>query len=150
MSNFDNMYLKKKVTELKSSEDLEDFFVYTKLAEVHDFVIIRKESTLNEEENDVVSVTKDEFSKKYYSLKDFFKNAIFIGSSGYYDYPGNALDKHIYEDWVVLYRDDNNEFIYDDIFKRFIIKHVYHRVDEFVPLNTDIEVPDYDIQRYIK
>ena len=150
MNNIDNMYLKKKPLALESTESLEDFFLYTKIEEINGFVIIRKESTIDEDDNDIVSMPKGKFSKDYYPLKDFFKNAYFIGSSGYYDYPGNEIDRYLYKDWVVLYRDNDNEFIYDSILEKFFIKHIYHELEDFVPIKTDIEVPNIDIKRYIR
>lgn len=150
MSNFDNMYLKRKKTEFTNIDDMEDFFVYFKVDEVDDFVIVRKESTINDEGNEVVPIEKGKFNRQYYSLRKFFENALFVGSSGYYDFPGNDLDRYLYQDWFILYRDNDNEFIYDNLLGKFIVRHIYHKFEDFVPLESDIKVPEYDIKKYLR
>ena len=116
----------------KDREDDEVNDVYIVIREVDDYYIVKKYDTIKEENKDIIALKKDYVSEELYSLREFFLNANYVGMSGYYR-SMNALEKYIMQSLIVVYKDDYNDIVFDQILGNFFVTPALYELDDFVP-----------------
>lgn len=127
MDNMDKVLMFKNVRTLEEVND-----VYIKIRELDNHFIVKKYDTIRCEEKDVLALEKDYIDANLYSLRDFFKNSVYIGKSGYYKDQG-VLEKYIYKTIILVYKDEYNEIMYDTILRNFYVTPSLFPIEDFVP-----------------
>ncbi len=126
MNKFDNVLMYK--TRLNVLDANTIFFISDI---VNDYYILRKYDTIYNEYEDLVAFSKEYVEENMYTVSDFFENSIYVGKNGYYK-DMIEIEKYIFETLTLVYKDEFNELLYDNITGNFFISPSKYEIDDFI------------------
>lgn len=129
----EKMFLKKK--------PITTYNVYIYLKKISSGSIILKEVDTFDGSSEIILEKEEDFKKNYYNVKELLKEENYINKSVYYS-DALDLDKAVYETFVILYKDDNYELVYDLIKESCMIIPSIHKKEKMVLFDKqyDIEI----------
>lgn len=130
MNRFNNILVYK---EREDIHDINTIFFVRSI--VNNYYILHKYDTIYNEYMDIVVFPKEYVEDKMYTVNDFFKGALYIGKKGYY-IDMIDIEKYIYETLIIIYKDDYNELIYDDITENIFIAPSKYQLEDFIPFEN--------------
>ena len=128
MSSLDNVYLKKE------SDNPNAVYVYLKDLNKDDIILLKEIDTTSDEIN-VISSKKDSFNDEYVSIKNLINEDNYIGETGYYK-DMFEIEKYLYSTFVVMYRSDDYELLYDTFRDKYFVNVCFYSKDSFIPINV--------------
>ena len=126
MNKFDNVLMYK--TRLNVLDANTIFFISDI---VNDYYILRKYDTIYNEYEDLVAFSKEYVEENMYTATAFFENSIYVGKNGYYK-DMIEIEKYIFETLTLVYKDEFNELLYDNITGNFFISPSKYEIDDFI------------------
>lgn len=128
----------KQVYLKKDYDNPNTIYILIKIVDKH--AIFRKLDTITLEE-EVVALPENFLKTKFYTAYEYIKNAKFIGTTGFYKNM-NPLEKYIYLSYIIYYKDDFYELIYDTFDERMKIIPSVYAIEDFIekkpPLTKDV------------
>lgn len=121
-----NTYLKKEYDEPNT--------IFILLNKEKDIFIFKKIDTITLEE-DIVAIPQSIVVSKYYTGFEFIKKATYVGKSGFYKFM-NPLEKTIYINYVLYYKDEFYELVFDTFDNRMKIIPSIYSLEYFVNVDT--------------
>lgn len=105
IENLKNVYLKRKYDNPNA--------IYYFIREIQDNNLMFKMVDTITLEEEYVVLPKTIVISNYYTAYEFIKDAKFIGKSGYFKTIPFHVDRTIYKSYILLYKDDYYELVYD-------------------------------------
>lgn len=112
--------------------------IFTVLKELKNYYIVKKMDTLDNSVNEILPLEKNFAKNHMYTAQEFLNEADYIGKTGYYKDMPDFL-KYAYDTFVLVYRDDYNELLYDTISNFFFITAALAPKEDFVV--SDVQYP---------
>ena len=122
----------KKTLLLKTNNHNNSNCVYKVLNEINDYLIVQQIDTLDNENNDIIAIPKTFMEENMYTLEEFLEKSTYIGQTGYYKNM-TQLEKYIYSDLILLYKDNYNEILYDRLIDNLFIASSVYDINDFIP-----------------
>ena len=94
------------------------------------YVILREIDTILDD-IDIICIKKEELQEEYYQILELLKEENLLGVVGYYK-DMNELEKYIYKSYMIMFRDEKYELIYDPILDRHFINRSLFEKESFV------------------
>lgn len=111
--------------------------VYYIIKELEDYYITKRVDTITQEES-FEAISKYFCKDNLYTLEEFFSTATFIGKSGYY-IGSTELERFLQSSFVVVYKNETNDLVYDSILNYFFIMPSSYPIESFVPFEEQDE-----------
>lgn len=127
MGNFSKIYLK------KSFEDQNNVYIFLKSTKDDGYCILKSIDTITKEEN-IICLQKDRFIEDFYCCKNLICQENYVGKIGYYN-KMNPLEKELYKTFVILYKDNFHELLYDTILDTCFLAGSIFDLEDFVSVN---------------
>lgn len=127
MEDLSKIYLK------KNYEDQNSAYILLKSTKDNEYCILKSIDTITDEE-EIICVQRDEFMKEFYCCQELIKQSNYVGKSGYYN-KMNPLEKELYKSFVILYKDNFHELLYDTILDTCFLAGSIFDLEDFVSVN---------------
>ena len=118
-----------KILMLKDGTPSNNYFEIT--SEINDYYILKRTDTIMPENTKIIALEKSYVEEHMYTASEFFQKADYIGLKGYYK---NMTDfeKHIYQTFILIFKDEYNELLYDTISECIFIAPSLYDYKDFV------------------
>lgn len=127
MEDLSKIYLK------KNYEDQNSIYIFLKSTKDNEHYILKSIDTITDEE-DIICALKDEFMKEFYCFQELIEQSNYVGKSGYYN-KMNPFEKEIYKSFIILYKDNFHELLYDTILDTCFLAGSIFDLEDFVSVS---------------
>lgn len=128
----------KQVYLKKEYDDPNTIYILIKI--VDNYAIFRTLDTITLKE-EIIALPEIFLKTEFYTAYEYIKNAEFIGKTGFYKNMSD-LEKYIYLNYILYYKDDFYELIYDTFDKKIKIMPSIYAIEDFIekktPLTKDV------------
>lgn len=128
----------KQVYLKKDYDDPNTIYILIKI--VDNYAIFRTLDTITLKE-EIIALPEIFLKTEFYTAYEYIKNAEFIGKTGFYKNMSD-LEKYIYLNYILYYKDDFYELIYDTFDKKIKIMPSIYAIEDFIekktPLTKDV------------
>ena len=128
----------KQVYLKKEYDDPNTIYILIKI--VNNYAIFRTLDTITLKE-EIIALPEIFLKTEFYTAYEYIKNAEFIGKTGFYKNMSD-LEKYIYLNYILYYKDDFYELIYDTFDKKIKIMPSIYAIEDFIekktPLTKDV------------
>lgn len=128
----------KQVYLKKDYDDPNTIYILIKTVDKHAIFRTLDTITLKEE---IIALPEIFLKTEFYTAYEYIKNAEFIGKTGFYKNMSD-LEKYIYLNYILYYKDDFYELIYDTFDKKIKIMPSIYAIEDFIeketPLTKDV------------
>lgn len=129
MEELSDIYLK------KNYDAQNNIYIFLKETKNKEYCILKSMDTLTEEE-EIICTLKEDFKKDYYSFSDLIEPKNYVGEKGYYN-KMNPFEKELYTSFVLLYKDNFHELLYDTILDTHFLAGSIFSLEDFVKVNKE-------------
>ncbi|MGN0993184.1 MAG: hypothetical protein ACI4PE_04620, partial [Bacilli bacterium] len=127
MEELSKIYLK------KNYEDQNSVYMFLKSTKNKKYYILKSIDTITDEE-EIICIENDKFMKEFYCFQELIKQSNYVGKSGYYN-KMNPFEKEIYKSFVILYKDNLHELLYDTILDTYFLAGSIFDLEDFVSVS---------------
>lgn len=124
MDELNKVYLKKECDNPNA------IYYLIKETKNRKYVILRKIDTILDD-IDIICIKKEKLQEEYYQILELLKEENLLGVVGYYK-GMNELEKYIYQSYMIMFRDEEYELIYDPILDRHFVNRSSFEKESFV------------------
>ena len=122
----------KQVYLKKEYDDPNTIYILIKI--VDNYAIFRTLDTITLKE-EIIALPEMFLKTEFYTAYEYIKNAEFIGKTGFYKNMSD-LEKYIYLNYILYYKDDFYELIYDTFDKKIKIMPSIYTIEDFIEKET--------------
>ena len=122
----------KQVYLKKEYDDPNTIYILIKI--VNNYAIFRTLDTITLKE-EIIALPEIFLKTEFYTAYEYIKNAEFIGKTGFYKNMSD-LEKYIYLNYILYYKDDFYELIYDTFDKKIKIMPSIYAIEDFIEKET--------------
>lgn len=122
----------KQVYLKKEYDDPNTIYILIKI--VDNYAIFRTLDTITLKE-EIIALPEIFLKTEFYTAYEYIKNAEFIGKTGFYKNMSD-LEKYIYLNYILYYKDDFYELIYDTFDKKIKIMPSIYAIEDFIEKET--------------
>ena len=117
--------------------------IFTILKELENYYIVNKMDTIYNT-SDIISISKEYAEEFLYTATEFLNTSEFVGQT-VYDPAMPELLKMVFNSFILVYKNDKNELMYDTIENKFFIQGpVFDKDNMYI---SDIQYPKYNFKK---
>lgn len=122
------LYIRKKYNWNEDFKDVNAVFIF--IRKTDEVYIFKRVDTIFLTE-EIVAIDNEEVEDKFYTFEEYLKTAKDVNKAGYYK-DMTALEKQLYETFIVLSQNDYHVLIYDTISENIIVDITKYSLNDFI------------------